>query len=124
MRPRDTITAPTIGFGVTRPRPRSASAIARAMKRPSFRSSKTMAPTRTPRGGLAPRGEAQECRGHGWLRFLPLLSSRLSRSAPELHRVGDDAWPGDGPSGSLRTWNVVVRGLYRRWGLAPRPEGD
>src|SRR6185295_7152037 len=46
-----------------------------------------------------------------------LLSSRLSRSAPESHRILRSG-PGADESGH-RT--VSARGLYRRWGLLTPP---
>jgi len=55
--------------------------------------------------GAPPVGAARPAR---WA--LLLLSSRLSRSAPGSNRV----CPRNVPR---------ARGLYRRWGLAPRPEG-
>src|SRR5439155_18908915 len=85
----------------------------------SSRVGETMIPVRRPHNEHAPRLRAHGAtRGggrHGGASAAP-SSIPTVRSAPEFHRICEKP-------GTIGCSPDSARGLYRRWGLAPRPEG-
>ena len=131
-RPLRTSTAPTTGLGLVRPRPRSASLMARRMEptsssveRADMESWSLWSLGDFAENEIAPSGfTGEHAKRRGILRGTP------SRSFfhPDCH-----GRPRSSTGSAVGAYRIErrtssasaasARGLYRRWGLAPRPEG-